>query len=105
MAQMMFLSPNRSIAHFVMRTAAPVFSNTVPIAHPRKITIATLLMVPEKPPLMVLSISCHGVFNAMARTSAAIRIPNAAFTLHFEIKKIINAIAITKTMKLCLLFL
>ena len=71
MAQMIFFSPTRSIAHFVMRTAAPVFSNTVPMAHPRKITIATLLIVPEKPPLIVPSISCHGVFSAMARTNAA----------------------------------
>ena len=97
MAQIMFLSPNRSMAHFVMRTAAPVFSNTVPMVHPRKITIATLLIVPEKPPLIVPSISCHGVFSAMARTNAAIRIPIAAFTLHLEIKKIIKTMAIAKT--------
>ena len=45
---MMFFSPQTLMAHFVMRMAAPVFSRTVPIVHPRKITIATLLMVPEK---------------------------------------------------------
>ena len=78
MPQMMFFSPQTLMAHFVMRMAAPVFSRTVPIVHPRKMTIATLLMVPENPLLIVPSIFSHGVPSPIARTIAAIRMPNPA---------------------------
>ena len=97
MAQIIFFSPTRLIAHLVILIAAPVFSRTVPMVHPRTITIATLLMVPENPLLMVLSIFSHGVLSATERIKAETRIPIAAFTLHFEIRMIINAITTAKT--------
>ena len=97
MAQIMFFSPTSLMAHLVIRTAAPVFSRTVPMVHPRKMTIATLLMVPEKPLFMVPSISAHGVPSAIASIRAAIRIPIAALTLHLEMRKIINRITSAKT--------
>ena len=67
------------------------------MVHPRKMTIATLLMVPEKPLFMVPSISAHGVPSAIASIRAAIRIPIAALTLHLEMRKIINRITSAKT--------
>lgn len=97
MAHIMCFSPTRPMAHLVMRMAAPVFSRTVPMVQPRKITMATLLIVPEKPLLMVPSISCHGVPRAMARINADKRIPMAALTLHLEISTIIRTITSANT--------
>ena len=94
---MMFFSPQTLIAHFVMRMAAPVFSSTVPIVHPRNMTIATLLIVPENPLLIVPSIFSHGVPRPMARTIAAIRMPNPACSLYLDISTIISTMTIAKT--------
>ena len=97
MAQIMFFSPTRPTAHLVMRTAAPVFSRMVPMVQPRKMMMATLLIVPEKPLLMVPSMSCQGVPRAMAATMAAIRMPIAALTLNLEIRTIIRTITAANT--------
>ena len=97
MAQIMCFSPTRPMAHLVIRMAAPVFSSTVPMVQPKKITMATLLMVLEKPLLMVPSMSCQGVPRAMARINADRRIPMAALTLHLEISTIIKTITRANT--------
>lgn len=59
--------------------------------------MATLLIVPENPPLIVLSMSCQGVFKAIAKIMAEIRIPIAALTLHLDIINIINIITNANT--------
>jgi len=79
-------------------SAAPVFSKIVPMRAPRMMTIPMLLKIPLKPEPMTPGMSFRGRPMTMARSRETPISARNGWTFHFEMARIMIAMAITNVM-------